>query len=88
MNSVKLSKDQDHGIAWGKLVWRGRPKQRIQKIGPARKGGWSLLSTPDYHAFKGNADHLNSPLLEKIVNLVDGDNTSLSKDIEKEKIVM
>eukprot|EP01041_Mallomonas_annulata_P007374 gene7374-15061_t len=61
LRRVFLSKDQSHGKAWGRLVWRGRPKPNIQKIGPARKEGWKLVAFPDYHNFRGNADFLEAP---------------------------
>ena len=48
---VKLSKDQDHGAAWGRLVWNGRPQPKIEKIGSTLKKQWRLVSTPNYLLF-------------------------------------
>ena len=45
---VKLSKDQNHGKAFGRLVWNGRPKDREQRINTALKKQWSLLEVPRY----------------------------------------
>mmetsp|Transcript_25178 Transcript_25178/g.25387 ORF Transcript_25178/g.25387 Transcript_25178/m.25387 type:complete len:123 (+) Transcript_25178:71-439(+) len=78
---VKLSTDQNHGRAWGRLVWRGRPKPYIQKIGPARKKGWTLLKFPDYHKFSGNANMIEC-LSEEGIRVKSHDN---SFNIENEK---
>ena len=51
---MELSKDQDHGKAWGRLVWRGRPQEKDDRIHSARKRQWSLVETPDYRSFKGD----------------------------------
>ena len=51
---VELSRDQDHGKAWGRLVWRGRPKPKDDRIHSARKRQWSLVETPDYRSFDGS----------------------------------
>ena len=48
---VVLSKDQNHGKVYGRLVWRGRPKETDDKIGSPLKKEWALLSTPDYGRF-------------------------------------
>ena len=45
---VKLSKDQNHGKVFGRLVWNGRPKDREQRINTALKKQWSLLEVPHY----------------------------------------
>lgn len=55
---VKLSKDQDHGSAYGRLVWRGKPQAHDRRIHSARKGQWSLVDAPDYTKYKGSeANH-------------------------------
>ena len=51
LTKVVLSKDQSHGEAWGRLVWRGRSKTADKKIGPSLKSGWTLYQAPDYHTF-------------------------------------
>lgn len=51
---MKLSKDQDHGAAYGRLVWRGKPQGHDRRIHSARKGQWSLVDTPDYTTYKGS----------------------------------
>lgn len=50
-------KDQTHGKAWGRLVWRGRPKLKDERIGAPLKKQWSLVSLPD-HKFKGTPEEL------------------------------
>lgn len=62
---VLLSKDQNHGKAWGRLVWNGRAKPRVQKIGPANKKQWTMVSFPDYHSFKGVVDDFPDSLKNK-----------------------
>ena len=49
---IKLSKDQNHGKAFGRLVWRGRMKTKDERIGAPLKPQWKLLGTPDYKKFK------------------------------------
>lgn len=53
---VNLSKDQNHGDAWGRMVWRGRLKLKEEKIGAPLKDEWKLVSTPDYKKFKGDLE--------------------------------
>ena len=60
ITKVKLSKDQEHGKIYGRLVWRGKAKEHDMKIGPALKKQWHLVEVPDYGKFKGNADDLPS----------------------------
>ena len=48
ITKVKLSKDQNHGKIFGRLVWNGRMKSRDQRINTALKKQWSLVSVPDY----------------------------------------
>ena len=48
---VMLSKDQSHGKVYGKMVWRGRPKEAEERIGSPLKKEWSLVSLPDYKVF-------------------------------------
>jgi len=50
---VKLSKDQNHGKVYGRLVWRGKAKPNDTRITTALKPQWSLLGVPDYFSFKG-----------------------------------
>mmetsp|Transcript_49954 Transcript_49954/g.139949 ORF Transcript_49954/g.139949 Transcript_49954/m.139949 type:complete len:110 (+) Transcript_49954:32-361(+) len=46
---VKLRpKNQDHGKVFGRLVWRGRPKDRDMQITSALKKQWSIVDLPDY----------------------------------------
>ena len=51
---VKLSKDQEHGKAYGRLVWNGRPKPSVSLIGGSLKKDWKLVATPDYKKFTGS----------------------------------
>mmetsp|Transcript_10003 Transcript_10003/g.15109 ORF Transcript_10003/g.15109 Transcript_10003/m.15109 type:complete len:127 (-) Transcript_10003:41-421(-) len=53
LRRVELSKDQDHGKVWGRLVWRGRPQPRDRRIHSARKHEWKLVDVPNYSKFKG-----------------------------------
>jgi small subunit ribosomal protein S34 len=57
---VQLSKDQLHGKAWGRMVWRGRLKDEEERIGSPLKKEWSLVNVPDYTHFRGNLQDLNS----------------------------
>ena len=58
-NRVKLSNDQEHGRAFGRLVWRGRPtRDKDQEIHPKLKRQWKLLGTPNYHTFTGKPEQL------------------------------
>lgn len=43
-----MSKDQNHGRAWGQLVWNGRPSGTVQRITCGLKSQWSLVNLPDY----------------------------------------
>jgi len=51
---VKPSADPSHGKAWGKLVWRGRLKEKEERIRTGLKKEWKLLEFPDYQKFSGN----------------------------------
>ena len=48
ISKVKLSKDQNHGKAFGQLVWNGRPTGKVRKIGSPLKKQWKLLNVPHY----------------------------------------
>ena len=48
---VNLSTDQEHGKAYGRLVWRGRPRSYDQRIFSASKAQWKLLDLPDYQVY-------------------------------------
>jgi small subunit ribosomal protein S34 len=56
LTKVKLSKDQSHGKAWGRLIWRGRAKEKDEKIGCPLKTQWTLVGLPDYKTFDGEGD--------------------------------
>ena len=57
---VRLSKHQEHGTIYGRLVWRGRPKPTEEKITAALKKQWSVVQLPDYASFKGSTEELHS----------------------------
>jgi hypothetical protein len=63
---VKLSKDQEHGNVYGRLVWRGRAQERDTKINTALKRQWNLVSTPNYSKFKGASDDVASLIPEPL----------------------
>lgn len=52
-----MSKDQDHGIAYGRLVWRGRPQKVDRRIHSARKSQWTIVDAPDYTQYKGTENN-------------------------------
>ena len=56
VKKVVLSKDQKHGVAWGTMVWRGRVKERIERIPAPLKKEWSLVAVPDYTSFRYQKD--------------------------------
>ena len=60
ITKVKLSKDQEHGNVYGRLVWRGKAKNYDMKIGPALKKQWSLMQAPDYSSFKGKDEEVSA----------------------------
>mmetsp|Transcript_6055 Transcript_6055/g.9148 ORF Transcript_6055/g.9148 Transcript_6055/m.9148 type:complete len:132 (-) Transcript_6055:41-436(-) len=64
LRRVVLSKDQDHGKAWGRLVWRGRPQSHDQRIHSARKHQWKLVEVPDYRHFKGKNEDVDNIVSE------------------------
>jgi hypothetical protein len=55
---VKLSKDQNHGTALGRLVWRGKPKMRDERINGTLKTEWKLMEFPNYKQFSGSQEEL------------------------------
>ena len=66
---VKLSqKNQAHGKAWGRMVWRGRPKEKDERIGGPLKHQWSLVRLPDYAKFSGSRDDLEKIIVESRVD--------------------
>lgn len=56
---VKLTPDQKHGTVYGRMVWRGRPKDVDEKISSALKKEWKLLALPDYSAFNASPEDLS-----------------------------
>lgn len=60
---VKLSPDQNHGKAYGKLVWRGKARAEEEEIRSPLKKQWSIVGMPDYKTFNATAEDL-----EKIVS--------------------
>ena len=65
-----MSKDQNHGKAWGRLVWRGRPKAKIESIGCTLKKEWSLVETPNYKTFTGSDEDLIAIMGSKAINQI------------------
>jgi hypothetical protein len=64
ITKVKLSKDQDHGDIWGKMVWRGiRKTEQPKKLASVFKKQWTLLDLPDYSKFHGTTDEMDALLL-------------------------
>lgn len=57
---VKLSKDQNHGKVYGRLVWRGRSKDKDERITSALKKEWEMLSMPDYSKYEAKPDQVES----------------------------
>lgn len=62
VTKVKLSTDQEHGKAWGVMVWRGIRKNKVERIGAAGKEEWSLLDTPDYSKLYGNKEEMEAKM--------------------------
>ncbi len=52
---VQPGGDPQHGKAWGKLVWKGRLKDKEERIKTGLKKEWKLLEFPDYQKFNGDA---------------------------------
>jgi hypothetical protein len=61
---VKLSKDQDHGKVYGRLIWRGRPQPFDREIHSARKKQWKMISVPNYATFKGKPENYENLVTE------------------------
>ena len=61
---MKLSRDQEHGKAYGRLIWRGRPQPFDRQINSARKHQWKLLSTPNYATYKGKPENYEALVQE------------------------
>jgi hypothetical protein len=64
IDRVKLSKDQDHGKVYGRLVWRGRPQPFDREIHSARKKQWQMVSVPNYATFKGKQENYDNLVAE------------------------
>ena len=56
---MKLSPDQKHGEAFGRLVWRGKAREKDEQIRSPLKKQWKLLQLPDYKNFTGSPDDLD-----------------------------
>jgi hypothetical protein len=48
------------GKVYGRLVWRGRPKDTDKQITSALKKQWSLLDLPDYTKFGAKEEELKN----------------------------
>lgn len=64
LSRVKLSRDQDHGKVWGRLVWRGRPQPYDREIHSARKHQWEMVCVPNYASFKGKPENYDNLVSE------------------------
>ena len=55
ITKVQLSsKSQEHGKVWGRLIWRGKAKDKNEMMGSPLKKEWNLVSLPDYGKFTGD----------------------------------
>ena len=55
---VKLTQNQDRGTVFGRLIWRGRPKEKDSRINPRLKKQWKLLDLPDYSSFRATEEDI------------------------------
>ena len=67
---MNLSKHQENGTIYGRLVWRGKTKPKDEKITTPLKKQWKLLSLPDYRTFGGTDSEIRTmipPVEEPVV---------------------
>ncbi len=67
LRRIELSKDQNHGKAWGRMVWRGRVKPGTQRITCELKEQWKLVKTPSYLDFKGTPECVEKEIAKAFV---------------------
>jgi hypothetical protein len=67
---VKLAADQKHGDVFGRLVWRGLPKEKDEKITSALKKEWKLVGFPDYDSFHNTPADIESQIPKATVRTV------------------
>ena len=75
---MKLTKDQDHGKAYGTFTWRGKKIDKITRIGSTGKKQWSVVSLPDYKNFVPDSP----PPMKRKIKVVDGNISSDSGNDE------
>lgn len=71
-----MTKDQEHGRAYGRLVWRGNSKPKDRQIGAALKKEWSLLELPNYKLFKGTENDIAKLIPPRIESSIAADEPS------------
>ena len=64
-----MSKDQNHGKAYGKLIWKGKEIPKIQKIGNTLKKEWKVISVPEYRTFQPDPTPPRGPPKKKSIEI-------------------
>lgn len=65
ITKVQLSpKSQEHGKVWGRLIWRGKAKDKNEMMGSPLKKEWQLIALPDYHKFAGDDKDVDTIIAE------------------------
>ncbi len=57
-----MSKDQNHGKAWGRLVFNGKVRPKDERIGAHHKKVWKLAAVPNYSDFKGTFECISKEI--------------------------
>lgn len=83
VTKVKLTPDQNHGRAWGVMVWRGIRKEREERMPAPLKNQWNIVDLPDYKKLGGNAEEFE----EKLQALVKTYGTERVEWTEEEKLI-
>ena len=69
ITKVHLSpKSQVHGKVWGRLIWRGKAKEKNELMGSPLKKEWQLISLPDYSKFAGGDDDVDAIVAENSIS--------------------
>jgi hypothetical protein len=55
-----MAREHSHGTIYGRLVWRGKAKDRDTKITSTLKKGWRIVEFPNYESFAGKLEQIES----------------------------
>lgn len=66
ITKVSPTPDQQHGRAWGVMVWKGIRKEKVERLGASQKKEWQLVGVPDYSKLAGSVPEFEERVHELV----------------------